>query len=309
MTRTFNAYGPWLKARYGAPVQRLSLDGGFTCPNRDGRRGRGGCTYCNVDSFVPSSVRRLPSIAEQVARGLAFLDRRHGPGSKLMLYFQANTNTDAPVDRLKALYDEALASAPPGRTVGLVVGTRPDCLDGEKMDLLAGYAPRVDVSVELGLESVSEETLARVNRGHTHREFLEALKLFKDSPVNLGLHLILGFPWEGPEALTESARVVNQSPAGFLKLHHLHTVKGSALGVQWQREPFPLPTLEDWGRTLADFLPRIRPDLVIQRLCASTLPAHLLAPDWTAKPSESRAWLEAFLHNKGIVQGSAYRPV
>lgn len=302
----YRAYGHWLKERHGGRVHRLSIDGGFTCPNRDGRRGRGGCTYCNVDSFVPSAVRRLPSISEQVARGLSHLRRRHGDGVKVILYFQANTNTDAPVAQLKALYDEALAAAPPDLTVGLVVGTRPDCLDESKMALLASYTDRVEVCVELGLESVSDATLERVNRGHTHREFLQAQDFFKDSPVQLGLHLILGFPWEGPEAPLDSARVVNESPAQFLKLHHLHVVRGSAMGVEWVRKPFPLPSLEGWAKTLEDMIPRLRPDLVVQRLCASTLPVHLLAPEWTARPSEARAFLEAHLDRAGVKQGSGW---
>jgi len=299
----WNAYGPWLKERYGAPVHRVSIDGGFTCPNRDGSKGRGGCTYCNVDSFVPATARRLPSISEQVALGARGILRRHGPGAKFILYFQANTNTYAPVEKLRALFEEALAAAPPG-TVELAVGTRPDCLEPEKIDLLESYAERLTVTVELGLESMHDATLLRVNRGHSHADFLAACEALRGRRLGLGLHAMFGFPWESREEMLQTASVINKTPARFLKIHQLHVVEGSVMAAQYRREPFPLLEREAWAEFLAEFLPRLRADLVIQRVVASTFPRYLIAPEWAGDPSGALRFIRSFLLEKGVIQGS-----
>jgi hypothetical protein len=302
----WNAYGPWLRVKYGAPVHRISIDGGFSCPNRDGSRGRGGCAYCSVDSFVPADIRRLPSIARQVELGAQKIRARHGDACKFILYFQANTNTYAPVETLRSRYDEALAAAPRG-TVELAVGTRPDCLEPEKLELLSSYADRLDVTVELGLESMHDATLERVNRGHTHAEFLAACRSIRGHPLTLGLHAIFGFPWESSDDMLRTADLINETPARFLKIHQLHVVEGSAMAAQYRREAFPLMTLEAWAEFLADFLPRLRPDLVIQRLVANTPARFLIAPPWAAKSSEALAFVEAFLRENGVRQGSRFR--
>ncbi len=302
----YTSYSSWLKNRYGEAVYKVSLDGGFTCPNRDGSKGRGGCTYCNVDSFTPATARRIPSIREQMERGVSKVRRDLGI-NKFVAYFQPNTNTYAPVETLKKLFDEAL-SVYPDLTVGLSVGTRPDCLDAEKIDLLESYAPRVDVDLELGLESIHDKTLSVINRGHSHAEFLSAVKMLRGRNLRLGVHTIFGFPTESREDMLAVAGVVNDLPIHFIKLHHLHVVKGSIMANEYRKNPFPLFSLEDYGLFLADFLPRLRPDLVVQRLFATTPEVFLIAPEWTAKKSKSRSFLEKFLLEKNIRQGSAYQP-
>lgn len=300
----YTSYSSWLQARYGEPVYKISLDGGFTCPNRDGSKGRGGCTYCNVDSFTPATARKIPSIAEQMRRGVARVQNDLGI-NKFVAYFQPNTNTYAPVERLKALFDEAL-SVYPDKTVGLSVGTRPDCLDDEKLDLLESYSSRVDVDLELGLESIHDKTLSVINRGHSHADFLNAVGLIGGRKLRLGVHTIFGFPTESREDMLAVADAVNRLPISFIKLHHLHVVIGSIMASDYRKKPFPLFTLEDYTDFLCEFLPRLRPDLVVQRLFATTPSAFLIAPAWTGEKSKSRAFIEKVLRERGVRQGAAY---
>lgn len=300
----YTSYSSWLRERYGDAVYKVSLDGGFTCPNRDGSKGRGGCTYCNVDSFTPATARKIPSISEQMRRGVARVQDDLGI-DKFIAYFQPNTNTYAPVEKLKTLFDEAL-SVFPDKTVGLSVGTRPDCIDSEKLDLLESYASRVDVDLELGLESIHDKTLSVINRGHSHADFLNAVRLISGRKLRLGVHTIFGFPTESRDDMLAVADVVNELPISFIKLHHLHVVTGSIMASDYRKNPFPLFSLEAYADFLCEFLPRLRPDLVVQRLFATTPSAFLIAPAWTGEKSKSRAFIEKVLRERGVRQGAAY---
>ncbi|MFS8616236.1 MAG: TIGR01212 family radical SAM protein [Solitalea sp.] len=303
--KIYNNYGWYLRQKYqGKKVYKVIVDAGFTCPNRDGLKGYGGCTYCNVDSFTPEAARHLPSLAEQVEKGMA--RARHSyRAEKFIIYFQPNTNTYAPAEELKKLYDEAL-SVNSQDVVGLSVGTRPDCLDPEKIALLESYTGRLDVDLEMGMESIYDETLARINRGCTHADLEKALQLVENSPLEVCVHTIFGFPWESREMMLRYADVINRFPQiRFVKLHHLHIVEGSILGVHYKRKPFKLFTLEEYADFLCQFIPLLREDVVIQRLFGLADRELLIAPQWKLKRSEIQAYIDHALESNGIRQGAA----
>jgi radical SAM protein (TIGR01212 family) len=302
--KSYNAYGPWLRQKFGGRrVFKVIVDAGFTCPNRDGSKGYGGCTYCNVDSFTPALPRSLDDIREQVQQGIARA-RKHYGAEKFIIYFQPNTNTHAPVERLRELYHEALTVCPED-VVGLSVGTRPDCLDPEKIALLESFTARLEVDLELGMESIHDETLEQINRGCPHAELTSLLASLANTPLNLCLQTIFGFPWETREMMLTQAREINRFPQiRFVKLHHLHIVDGSILGVRYRKNPFPLFTLEEYTDFLCEFLPLLRPDIVIQRLFGVADQKLLIAPKWNLPKSAVQTHIDREFKRRGIVQGS-----
>jgi radical SAM protein (TIGR01212 family) len=301
----YNNYGTWLREKYsGQRVFKVIVDGGFTCPNRDGSKGFGGCTYCNVDSFTPSESRKNPSLREQVISGMARA-RNTTKADKFIIYFQPNTNTYAPAHYLKMMYDEAL-SYNTEDIVGLSVGTRPDCIDAEKIALLESYTDRFDVDLEMGMESIYDETLGQINRGCTHQDLLNALELVKNSPLDVCVHTIFGFPWETKEMMLRYAQEMNRFPQiRFAKFHHLHIVEGSVMGVKFKRQPFKLFTLDEYADFLCEFLPLVRPDIVIQRLFGLSDLELLIAPNWKLKKSEIQYYIDQRILERGVIQGSA----
>lgn len=306
--KPYKHYGAYLRAKYdGKRVFKIIVDGNFTCPNRDGSKGYGGCTYCNVDSFTPESARTLPTMRQQVEEGIQRAVNGYG-AEKFILYFQPNTNTYAPAHYLKALYDEALSVAPEN-VVGLSVGTRPDCIDIEKVALLESYADRYDVDLEMGMESIYNDTLSRINRGCSHEELESALGLVANSPLDICVHTIFGFPWETEEMMLRYADEINRFPQiKFVKLHHLHVVEGSIMGVQYKREPFPLFSLEAYTDFLCAFIPLLRPDIVIQRLFGLADQELLIAPHWGKGKSAIQTHIDKELERRGAYQGSKYTP-
>ena len=224
---------------------------------------------------------------------------------KFIVYFQPNTNTYAPVERLQQLFDEALGVDDPD-IVGLSVGTRPDCLDEEKVQLLESYADRYKVDVEIGMESMYDKTLLALNRGHLHHDFEAAMELVKNRKFQVCVHTVFGFPGESREMMLRVAEELNRHPIHFTKLHHLHKLKGSIFGARYQRNPelFDLFTLEGYAEFLADFLPRLRPDLVIQRLFGLADEDTLIAPDWGKRKQEIQLFIDRYLIKRGVEQGS-----
>ncbi len=307
--KNYNHYGAYLKEKYaGQRVYKVIADGGFTCPNRDGSKGFGGCTYCNVDSFTPELSRKLPTVREQIERGMerAFKNYR---AEKFIVYFQPNTNTYAPAHFLKMLYDEAL-SVNTENIVGLSVGTRPDCIDREKLDLLESYTNRFDVDLEMGMESIYDETLSKINRGCTHQELINALHLTEGSSVDICVHTIFGFPWETREMMLRYADEINRfSHIKFVKLHHLHIVKGSIMGARFLKDPFKLFTIDEYIGFIAELIPRLRPDIVLQRLFGLADYDLLIAPNWGMKKSQIQNYIDKRLEEMDVVQGSNYLAV
>lgn len=304
--KPYNHYGAYLKNKYqDKRVFKIIVDGNFTCPNRDGSKGYGGCSYCNVDSFTPDSARKLPTIKEQVEQGMERAVKSYH-AEKFVIYFQPNTNTYAPVHYLKAMYDEALSIAPEN-VVGLSVGTRPDCIDFEKVALLESYTDRYDVDLEMGMESIYNDTLNRINRGCSHEELEKALALVQNSPLDICVHTIFGFPWESKEMMLRYADEINRFPQiKFVKLHHLHIVEGSIMGVQYKRQPFPLFSLEEYTDFLCEFIPLLRPDIVIQRLFGLADQELLIAPNWGRGKSSIQTFIDKKLEERGAIQGSQF---
>ena len=305
--KPYNHYGAYLRKKYnGKRVFKIIVDGHFTCPNRDGSKGYGGCSYCNVDSFTPDSARKLPTIKEQVEEGIERAINGYR-AEKFIIYFQPNTNTYAPVHALKSMYDEALSIAPE-HVVGLSIGTRPDCIDFEKVALLESYTDRYDVDLEMGMESIYNDTLNRINRGCSHEELEKALNLVENSPLDICVHSIFGFPWESHEMMLRYADEINRFPQiKFVKLHHLHVVEGSIMGVQYKREPFKVFSLEEYTDFLCEFIPLLRPDIVLQRLFGLADQELLIAPNWGLGKSSIQTHIDKELERRGAIQGSNYK--
>lgn len=304
--KNYNYYSAHLKRKYnGQRVYKVIVDGGFTCPNRDGSKGYGGCTYCNVDSFTPTS-RTMETMKEQIEYGMQKA-RKSYKAEKFIIYFQPNTNTYAPAHYLKTLYDEAL-SVNTQDIVGLSVGTRPDCLDIEKIALLESYTDRFDVDLEMGMESIYNETLSQINRGCSHDEFLDILAVLKNTKLDICVHTIFGLPGESKEMMLAYAHEINRFPQiTFVKFHHLHIVEGSIMGARYKKNPFPLFSLQAYADFLCELLPLVRPDIIIQRLFGISDLDMLIAPNWGLRKSEIQTFIDNEIERKGIVQGMAYK--
>ena len=273
-----NTFGQVLLRRYGERVHKVAIDAGFTCPNRDGTKGRGGCSFCNNSSFSPN-VRDLASVADQIAAGRPVIRRRTG-AQRYIAYFQAYTNTYGDLEYLDRLYRQALAESD---VVGISVGTRPDCVDGRVLDLLAGYRDEgYEVWLELGLQSAFDETLRRVNRGHGFAEYRGAALATRARGIALCTHLIVGLPGETPWHSRESLDRVLQLGVDGLKVHPLHVVRGTRLAAQWRRGDYRPLTLDDYVETACDLVQATPAEVVFHRLTGTASPAVLLAPDWCA---------------------------
>ena len=299
LTRRYNAFGQYMKELYHAPVYKVNVDAGFTCPNRDGSVSTGGCIYCNNDSFRPTACTSSSSLREQIAKGIPYLRSRYG-ADKLLVYFQPYTNTYASVEILEKLYREALDN--PG-VVGLAIGTRPDCVDEEKIALLASLAREHFVLVEYGLQSIYDRTLAFINRGHDYACFKNALAMTTGRGIHVGAHLILGFPTETRDEMLGMADELSLLPIEFLKIHQLQVVAGTALADLYAAKPFPTFGYEEYIEMLAAFLERLSPDIVIQRLFAAAPDDILIAPVWNKTRSELLNDLAAYMAKQGSFQG------
>ncbi len=299
MSRRYNAFGQYMKELFGQPVYKVNVDAGFTCPNRDGSIATGGCIYCNNDSFRPSACTSSSSLREQIAKGIPYLRSRYG-ADKFIVYFQPYTNTYAPVETLERLYREALDN--PG-VVGLAIGTRPDCVDEEKIELLESLARDYFVLVEYGLQSIYDRTLEFINRGHDYACFQHAVTLTAGRGIRVGAHLILGFPTETREDMLGMAEELSRMPVEFLKIHQLQVVKDTALADLYLTKPFPTFGYEEYLTMLADFLDRLSPRIVLQRLFAAAPDEILIAPVWNKTRSEFLIDLDACLEKRGSRQG------
>ena len=300
-TRRYTAFGQYMKDLYGRPVYKVNVDAGFTCPNRDGSLATGGCIYCNNDSFRPSACTSTASLRDQIEKGIPYLRSRYG-AERFIVYFQPYTNTYASVEVLERLYREALDN--PG-VVGLAIGTRPDCVDAEKIALLSTLSRDHFILVEYGLQSIYDKTLAFINRGHDYACFKNALALSIGRGIHVGAHLILGFPTETRKEMLDMADVLSGLPIEFLKIHQLQVVKETALADLYAKKPFATFGYHEYIEMLADFLERLSPDIVLQRLFAAAPDEILIAPVWNKTRSELLRDLDAFMEQRGSYQGKA----
>lgn len=304
-TKQYNDFGSFIKAHFSERVQKISVDTGFTCPNRDGTKGVGGCTYCNNNSFNPNYCKPEKSISQQLDLGIDHFSKKNKT-QKFLAYFQAYTNTYADIELVKELYLEALDHAD---VVGLVIGTRPDCISETLLSFLAELAKTYFVSLEFGVESTLNKTLETVNRCHTYEETVRAYDLSKDRGIYLGAHIILGLPGESRTDIINHAASVSELPIHSLKLHHLQIIKHTVMAVEFKKDPskFYLYELEEYLDLVTDFISKLRPDIIIERF-VSEAPAHLLlAPKWGGlKNFEVVAMIDKRLLEKQLWQGKYY---
>jgi radical SAM protein (TIGR01212 family) len=299
--RQYYALSHFLRQRFGQRVYRLTIDGGFTCPNVDGSVAVGGCVYCDNRSFSPNRRRPRTSIREQLNQGASILKRRYG-AERFVAYFQAATNTYAPVDKLKRLYDQALDDP---RVVGLAIGTRPDCVADDVLELLQSYATQRYVWLELGLQSAHDRSLDWMNRGHHVDSFLDAVRRCQDRGLDLCVHVILGLPGESPADMMITAELLASLPVQGVKIHNLHVVRDTPLEAMYRRGEVLLPTVDQYVRVVCDFLERLPPHMVIHRLSGDAPPDYLVAPAWCAdKPALLRA-ITRELERRASWQGKA----
>ncbi|MDP6921889.1 MAG: TIGR01212 family radical SAM protein [Lutibacter sp.] len=299
-------YSSFIKQTFGERVQKISVDVGFSCPNRDGSKGYGGCTYCNNDSFNPDYCTPQKSIQQQLEEGIDFFQKKRNI-KHFLAYFQAYTNTYSTISSLQKMYEEALRV--PG-VVGLVIGTRPDCISQEIIDYLETLSKVHFVSLEFGVESTLNKTLLSVNRCHTFEETIAAYELCKDKGFHLGAHLILGLPGEDREELMGHAATISKLPIDTLKLHHLQIVKNSVMGVQYRRDPerFALFKMEDYLAFITEFITYLRPSIIIERFISEAPKDLLVAPKWGLKNYEMVALIDQKLAEKNLWQGKNYHP-
>lgn len=298
-------YSSFIKLHFGERVQKISLDIGFSCPNRDGSKGFGGCTYCNNNTFNPDYCEPQKGVKQQLEHGIEFFSRK-GKNHKYLAYFQAYTNTYSDFESLKKLYDEAL-SVP--KVVGLVIGTRPDCISEEIINYLDKLSKTYFISLEFGVESTNEKTLISVNRCHTFEDSKATFKLCENKGFHLGAHIILGLPGETKNDLMQHAFELSKLPISTLKLHHLQIVKNSVMAVQYNRNPekFNLFTSEDYIEFITQFIGKLRPDIIVERFISEAPKDLLIAPKWGGlKNFEIVAKIDKSLAEKNTWQGKFY---
>lgn len=300
MQQAYNDFGAWIRRRFPFRVQKISVDAGFSCPNRDGAISCGGCTFCDNHTFNPSYCNSRKSITEQLEEGKAFFARKYSD-MKYLAYFQAYSNTYAPVPRLKQLYEEALSDED---VVGIVIGTRPDCLSPEILDYLEELNRRTFVIVELGVESANDETLLLVNRGHTFADSVNAIEAVHRRGILVGVHIILGLPGEDREEILRQASVISDLPLDILKLHQLQIIKGTCMARQYSEAPFHLFSVEEYIELIGEYLPLLRKDIVLERFLGQSPGEMLLAPKWGLKNHEFVHLLNKYLEKNNICQGS-----
>lgn len=299
MTHLYNDFGTWMKAQLPYKVQKISIDAGFTCPNRDGLLGRGGCTYCNNNSFNPSYCDTKKSITEQLEEGKMFFSRKY-PDMKYLAYFQAYTNTYADINILKSMYEEALSVKD---VAGIVIGTRPDCMPDSLLDYLEELNQRTFLLVEYGIETANDTTLERINRGHTFQCSQETIARTRKRAIRVGAHIIIGLPGEDQQETLRQAPLISALDIDILKIHQMQIIKGTKLALEYKKSPFHLYTLEEYIDTICLYIQYLRKDLVLERFVSQSPPNLLIAPHWGLKNYEFTNLLNNELKKRKIVQG------
>ncbi|MBR5510659.1 MAG: TIGR01212 family radical SAM protein [Bacteroidaceae bacterium] len=300
----FNDFGGYMRRNFDFKVQKISIDGGFTCPNRDGTKGTGGCTYCNNRTFNPAYCHRNRSVTEQMNEGIAFFAHKY-PKMRYLAYFQAYTNTYDSLEVLRARYEEALRV---DGCVGLVIGTRPDCMPEELLDYLQELSHKVYVMVEYGVESTDDATLRRINRGHDYATAVDAIGRTAARGLPVGVHIILGLPGEERASLIRQARQLSELPITTLKLHQLQLIRGTRMAEEFDESPedFHLFELDEYIEVVVDYLENLRPDIVVERFASQSPKELLIAPDWGLKNYELVDKIKRRIRERDTWQGKNY---
>ena len=302
----YNDLSTFLSLHFPFKVQKISINAGFTCPNRDGSVGYGGCTYCNNQTFNPAYCHTDKSVGQQLEEGKRFFSGKY-PEMKYLAYFQAYTNTYGEREELKRKYEEALAVAD---VVGLVIGTRPDCMPDDLLDYLEELNKRTFVWIEYGIESTDDETLRRINRGHTFAEAEDAIVRTARRGMPVGGHVILGLPGEEREALIKQAEQLSRLPLTTLKLHQLQLIRGTRMASEYEKTPelFHLYSADEYIDLVIDYIEHLRPDLVLERFVSQSPKELLIAPDWGLKNYEFTEKVKKRMNERNAWQGKYYKP-
>ena len=304
--RRLNAYSDYFRRQFGQRVQKITLDAGFTCPNRDGTLGSGGCTFCNNKAFNPSYNHPEKSIRDQILQGMAFHKKRYRRASSYLAYFQAYSNTYSELDRLHSLYEQALQV--PG-IIGIVVGTRPDCIDAEKLDYFQELAKKYYVVIEYGIESVFDPTLRRVNRGHDAAASQKAVELTAARGLRVGGHLIVGLPGEQRQDILETARRISTWPLHSIKFHQLQLIKGTVMAKEYQEDPgaFMEFNMDSYLELMMEVLELLNPDIVVERIAGEVSPGMALRQGWGVRYDAVLRAFEELLEKNNSWQGKHYK--
>ena len=302
MNKRYNDLNTYLRALFGCRVQKVTIDAGFSCPNRDGTVSSGGCIYCNVRGSGTGAFTRGMSVTDQLQQGKKALARRY-KAQKFIAYFQSFSNTYAPVPTLKRLYEEALAVED---VVGLAIGTRPDCVNKAVLDLLQAYTDRYLIWIEYGLQSAKDETLVLINRGHDAQCFADAVKATSNRGIKICAHVILGLPGETRDDMLRTARTIADLGVDGLKLHLLYVVKGTRLEALYRQGKFRCLEQQEYVDLVCDFLEHIPRDIIVQRLTGDPHPGELAVPQWSLKKSETLALINATLEKRDSWQGKFF---
>jgi len=305
MTRYLN-YNTILKSEFSERVQKISVNAGFTCPNRDGSKGTGGCTYCNNQSFSPGYAKPIKSVTEQIEEGIAFFHHKY-EAQKYLAYFQSYTNTYDKLENLTRIYEEALKNP---KIAGIVVGTRPDCVSIELLDYFTELSKRYYVMIEYGVESTCDDTLQLINRGHDYASAEEAVRKTAGKGLRTAAHLILGLPGESREIILSHADNVSELPLTAIKLHQLQLVKGTVMARQYAENPemFKMMTAAEYIELVIDFLERLNPEIAVERFVSQSPEQLLIAPHWGLKNFEFVHKIEKRLKERNTWQGRLFRP-
>lgn len=295
----YNDYGTWIRKQFPFRVQKLSVDAGFSCPNRDGRIGTGGCIYCDNRTFNPSYCNRQKSITEQLEEGKRFFAHKY-PEMKYLAYFQAFTNTYADLRTLQERYEEALGVSD---VVGIVIGTRPDCISDGLLDYLERLSHHTFVMVEYGIESANDDTLRLIHRGHDFKCAQRAIEKTKERGILTGGHIILGLPGEDTQESLRQAPIISSLPIDILKIHQMQIIRGTQLASLYQEKPFKLYTVDEYIQLIAEYIQRLRPELVLERFVSQSPAELLIAPHWGLKNHEFTHRLLHYLQETGAYQG------
>ena len=308
-SRRFNAYSNYFKKQFGERVQKLSIDAGFTCPNRDGKFGTGGCTYCNNNAFNPSYCDSNKSIHQQIVEGIEFHKKRYRRANKYLAYFQPYSNTYTDLARLKQIYCESLKFP---EIMGLVIGTRPDCIDDEKLDFFSELSKSHYIIIEYGIESCYNHTLKRINRGHSFEQSIEAIEKTAKLGIKTGGHIIFGLPGESRDDMMNEASILSKLPLNNIKFHQLQIIKETQMAIDYAKKPesYNLFTLNEYIDFVCEFISHLNPDIVIERFAGEVPPRFLAGPNWGLfRNDQILNMIEKKLSEKNLWQGKYFIPL
>lgn len=303
--RRINAASNYLRKTFGTRIQKVTLDAGFTCPNRDGKIAKGGCAFCNNDAFNPSYCTPEKSISRQITEGIEFHQNRYRSAGKYFAYFQAYSNTYGTLPFLQKCYNQALENE---KIIGLIIGTRPDCIDEPKLEYLARLAENHYIVIEYGVESIYNKTLHLINRGHSFDDSVKALELTRKYGLHSGAHFIFGLPGESRKEMSDSVHVISQLPLHTIKFHQLQIVRGTQFAKDYQqkRTNFDLFSLDEYIHFMSEFLGRLNPDFVVERLAGETQPRNNIGESWGLRYDQVLQRIENKMKEKDIWQGKEF---